>query len=920
MGATSTMFHCLVCVLLAFFAGAYASEQPLVNHASIPGRSLLAKDVFGDFVTNDTDCVDLLVRLSTKTNAKDIVFYIMSQDGYEWYSLEQDEAEDHIKDNTVYESPVCWAAGRYTLYMDTAWKDDMYNEKLQQSWNGALLEIGQVKILEKGGKTLDKKNLLVSATLEGVAMEKDDSSAIRVFSVSDEDHPLPKDDSSDTEPVDHTITRYSAAGKDCACEWAPTTWTEGVPAAGAGKPIIGLEYTGEEWETAAGLECQGWWSMFPNSHTFTPQAYPGKHLDDGYYGTCRNPDGDAKAWCFTITEQRWDYCDLPVCTPALCRRYGCLGILLDVAGVATNLAWDIVNFDLDVPILPVVSDELVVHLNSLNGREIQSALEKLEVTGSTFNVKWDEAKEKLCRVMADGSESCSAVQWASIVASSENSTYTPNEKFSLYQCLGKGTFVVRMRNLGTGTGWDGANLALVDPSGKQLVSDLKVPNGANSAVVGLSLQYVCAPCTEVASLLVQYIGSAVVHVRVLHQDTMPPPPPPARAPPPPGEGESEDDDTGPDTLFNGMMRPYKVFKVLPFDEYSTLGPKITIEVDGVEVISIPTSCTAEGPMRGSIYGDFKILYGTGIDGAVLCQDPKSTQVVAEPIKTPVSSPASTPTPTPTPGPSASAGTGSNPLASSCMPCGDNLVSRPWISCTCFDPGFSATIQVLVTEAVFLAHVQDFKGVLARALDLQPEQVIVLSFHGMDASHVAVTFTVVGLGPTTPKLAGYKLSEVAARLRANTYTLASPLFGPHALLEMTVEGVTRNYADKAYHAEGSPSRTIGIIAIVVIIAAVAVIIFVRLRRPGDSGGAYSRKMDSADFSTDDDIDDEEEDISADEAAGPPGAARGAPGGDVEMGGSKKGGGSNRGEAKAEAKPVGKAAGGSSKGGSSKGGQK
>ena len=69
-----------------------------------------------------------------------------------------------------------------------------------------------------------------------------------------------------------------------------------------------------------GLTCQKWSHQYPQTHTRSHANFPDAGL--GGHSACRNPDGDARAWCFTTdAEVRWDYCDVgkpqPTCNSTL---------------------------------------------------------------------------------------------------------------------------------------------------------------------------------------------------------------------------------------------------------------------------------------------------------------------------------------------------------------------------------------------------------------------------------------------------------------------------------------------------------------------------------------------------------------------------------------------------------------------------
>lgn len=75
--------------------------------------------------------------------------------------------------------------------------------------------------------------------------------------------------------------------------------------------ILQADYRGTIAVTETGKTCQAWASQSPQSHTRTPENYPGFGLESNY---CRNPDGEARAWCYTTDDNsRWEFCDIPTC-------------------------------------------------------------------------------------------------------------------------------------------------------------------------------------------------------------------------------------------------------------------------------------------------------------------------------------------------------------------------------------------------------------------------------------------------------------------------------------------------------------------------------------------------------------------------------------------------------------------------------
>ena len=75
------------------------------------------------------------------------------------------------------------------------------------------------------------------------------------------------------------------------------------------------DYRGDTAITASGRTCQYWSSQSPNAHGNTPENKPGTGVGDHNY--CRNPDGEPKAWCYTMDPaKRWELCNVPDCDDA----------------------------------------------------------------------------------------------------------------------------------------------------------------------------------------------------------------------------------------------------------------------------------------------------------------------------------------------------------------------------------------------------------------------------------------------------------------------------------------------------------------------------------------------------------------------------------------------------------------------------
>ena len=73
----------------------------------------------------------------------------------------------------------------------------------------------------------------------------------------------------------------------------------------------GADYRGAQTKTRSGLECQKWLNQAPHMHKATVLRYPNSGLFDvGFENACRNPDGDATIWCYTMSPTKlWEACD-----------------------------------------------------------------------------------------------------------------------------------------------------------------------------------------------------------------------------------------------------------------------------------------------------------------------------------------------------------------------------------------------------------------------------------------------------------------------------------------------------------------------------------------------------------------------------------------------------------------------------------
>uniref|UniRef100_A0A9J8C8U6 Plasminogen activator n=1 Tax=Cyprinus carpio carpio TaxID=630221 RepID=A0A9J8C8U6_CYPCA len=87
----------------------------------------------------------------------------------------------------------------------------------------------------------------------------------------------------------------------------------------------GLGYRGTWSMSISGLECINWNSSALRGKKFTAGRPEANTLGLGNHNYCRNPDGDAKPWCYVYKKAQlsWEFCSLPTCVtdPYLeCRR------------------------------------------------------------------------------------------------------------------------------------------------------------------------------------------------------------------------------------------------------------------------------------------------------------------------------------------------------------------------------------------------------------------------------------------------------------------------------------------------------------------------------------------------------------------------------------------------------------------------
>ena len=79
--------------------------------------------------------------------------------------------------------------------------------------------------------------------------------------------------------------------------------------------LNGSSYLGNISVTTSGLRCQSWTEQCPHRHTMDT-TYPELNNAKNY---CRNPrNSGQRPWCFTTDrKKRWEYCDIPKCTPGI---------------------------------------------------------------------------------------------------------------------------------------------------------------------------------------------------------------------------------------------------------------------------------------------------------------------------------------------------------------------------------------------------------------------------------------------------------------------------------------------------------------------------------------------------------------------------------------------------------------------------
>ena len=118
-----------------------------------------------------------------------------------------------------------------------------------------------------------------------------------------------------TSPIDKSCP--GADPKTCGCEEASKA-----------------DYRGTLSVTENGDECQDWSAQYPQSHKYTPEAYPDAGLESNY---CRNPSGSKSPWCYTINpDKRWGWCNVPECKEAKEKRPFGLKLLKNIHELSSS--------------------------------------------------------------------------------------------------------------------------------------------------------------------------------------------------------------------------------------------------------------------------------------------------------------------------------------------------------------------------------------------------------------------------------------------------------------------------------------------------------------------------------------------------------------------------------------------------------
>lgn len=77
--------------------------------------------------------------------------------------------------------------------------------------------------------------------------------------------------------------------------------------------LNGSSYNGNISVSASGIPCQSWAKQCPHRYTMNT-TYPELNNAKNF---CRNPKNSGRRpWCFTTNRtKRWEYCNIPKCTP-----------------------------------------------------------------------------------------------------------------------------------------------------------------------------------------------------------------------------------------------------------------------------------------------------------------------------------------------------------------------------------------------------------------------------------------------------------------------------------------------------------------------------------------------------------------------------------------------------------------------------
>ncbi|EOD11995.1 hypothetical protein EMIHUDRAFT_247657 [Emiliania huxleyi CCMP1516] len=98
-----------------------------------------------------------------------------------------------------------------------------------------------------------------------------------------------------------------------ACDWDGTDCFHGYGECYSHPD--GSDYRGALNHTESGYPCQKWSAQWPQRHTRIHTNFP--HAGLGGHSSCRNPDNEARPWCYTTApETRWEYCEIPPLQPS----------------------------------------------------------------------------------------------------------------------------------------------------------------------------------------------------------------------------------------------------------------------------------------------------------------------------------------------------------------------------------------------------------------------------------------------------------------------------------------------------------------------------------------------------------------------------------------------------------------------------